>query len=217
MDWALLAPLSEEDRRDVLKLTRRRRFRKGETIFHEGDPGDAMHLIDRGHVAVRVTTPRGDVATLMVYGPGAYFGELALLAESIGRNATVVALDATETLSIHRGQFEELRQRHPSVEKVLTAVLSDQVRRLSVRLVEAHFLPVEVRLYRRLAELQVVFGGDPPTTIPLTQDDLASLAGTTRPTVNRVLRAAQEAGVLKLGRSTVEIIDVSLLERKAAN
>jgi CRP/FNR family transcriptional regulator, cyclic AMP receptor protein len=215
MEWALLAPLSEDDRRDFLRATHRRRFRKGETIFHEGDPGDALHLIDKGHAAIRVTTPRGNVATLLVNGPGSFFGELALLSDSDRRNATVVALDATETLSLHRGQFEELRERHRAVERILTAMLSTEVRRLSARLAEAHFLPAEVRIYRRLIDLEEVFGGHPPTTIPLTQDDLASLAGTTRPTVNKVLRPAQDKGALRLGRSSLEVLDVDWLERKA--
>ncbi len=102
MEWPLLPSLSEVERREVLTLARRRRFRRGEVIFHEGDPGDTLHLIDRGHVAMRVTTPRGDVATLLVEGPGSHFGELALVSESGTRNSTVVALGATETLSLHR-------------------------------------------------------------------------------------------------------------------
>ena len=111
MEWELLRPLSEEERREVLRLARRRRFRRGEVLFHEGDPGDTLHLIDRGHVAMRVTTPLGDVATLIIEGPGGYFGELALISENGTRNSTVVALDAVETLGLHRDQFDELRRK----------------------------------------------------------------------------------------------------------
>ena len=50
MDSALLAPLSDDERREVLHLARRRRFKRGEVIKHEGDPGNTLHLIDRGHV-----------------------------------------------------------------------------------------------------------------------------------------------------------------------
>ena len=60
----MLEALPEEDRRRVLAACRRRRFAQKEIIFHDGDPGDTLHLIDRGDVAVRVTTPFGDVATL---------------------------------------------------------------------------------------------------------------------------------------------------------
>lgn len=214
-DWVLLAPLSDEDRREFFKAAHRRRFRKGETIFHEGDPGDTVHLIDKGHVAMKVTAPRGDVATLLVDGPGSFFGELALFSASAQRNAKVIALDATETLSLHRTEFDVLRERHRGIDQVLIAALGAQVQRLSKRLAEAHFLPADVRIYRRIVELEKVFGGDPPTSIPLTQDDLASLAGTTRPTVNGVLRSIQDAGAVKLGRGTIEVLDLSWLEHKS--
>jgi CRP-like cAMP-binding protein len=216
MEWALLAPLSEEERRELLKLCRRRRFRKGEVIFHEGDVGDSLHLVDRGHVAMRVTTPRGDVATLLVDGPGSYFGEFALLSDSAQRSTTVAAIDATETLCLQRSQFEELRERHRDVDRILLHAMSADIRRMISLLAEAHFLSVDVRIYRRLVELVSVFGGTPPLAIPLTQDDLASLAGTTRPTVNRVLQGAQDAGAVHLGRSVIEVLDLAWLEGKAA-
>ena len=216
MEWELLQPLSEEERREVLRLARRRRFRRGEIVFHEGDPGDTLHLIDQGHVAMRVTTPLGDVATLIVEGPGGYFGELALVSEKGTRNSTVVALDPVETLSLHRDQFEELRRTYESFDRMLVAALADEVRRLSARLAEALYVPVETRVYRRLVDLATAFAsGDQLPTIPLTQDDVASMAGTTRPSANKVLRAAHEEGVLRLSRGSIEILDPALLAKRA--
>jgi len=216
MEWALLRPLTEEERREVLRLARRRRFRRGEIVFHEGDPGDTLHLIDQGHVAMRVTTPLGDVATLIVEGPGGYFGELALVSEKGTRNSTVVALDPVATLSLHRDQFEELRRTYESFDRMLVAALADEVRRLSARLAEALYVPVETRVYRRLVDLARVFSrGDETSPIPLTQDDVASLAGTTRPSANKVLRAAHEDGVLRLSRGSIEILDPALLTKRA--
>ncbi len=116
---------------------------------------------------------------------------------------------------MHRDRFDELRTQHPAIERILSSALADEVRRLSGLLAEAHFISAEVRTYRRLLELERIFGGDPPTVVPLTQDDLASLAGTTRTTVNRLLGAAQDAGAVKLGRRTVEVLDLDWLERKA--
>jgi CRP/FNR family cyclic AMP-dependent transcriptional regulator len=213
MEWELLQPLGDEERRDVLRLARRRRFKKGEVLFHEGD---TLHLIDRGHVAMRVTTPLGDVATLMVDGPGGWFGELALVGELSTRNSTVVALDAVETLGLHRDHFDELRRKHRSMDEVLVVALANEVRRLSARLAEALYVPVETRVYRRLVELSDVFAnGEGSITIPLTQDDLASMAGTTRPSANKVLRAAQDDGVLTISRGNVGILDSEKLAKRA--
>jgi CRP/FNR family transcriptional regulator, cyclic AMP receptor protein len=51
--------------------------------------------------------------------------------------------------------------------------------------------------------------------IPLTQEDLATMAGTTRPTVNRILREVEMAGVIRLSRARVEIVDQAGLARTA--
>jgi CRP/FNR family transcriptional regulator, cyclic AMP receptor protein len=217
MDWPILSSLGEEARRHLLASTRRRRFARREVLFHEGDPGDTLHLIDKGRVAVRITTPLGDVATLSVLGPGECVGEMALLGTG-HRGATVVALEKSETLSLHRDQFEGMRREHPAVDRFLIDVLAAEVRRLDGQLMEALFLPVERRVLRRLVALTGIYGGEDSANgseIPLTQDDLASLAGTSRATVNRVLRQAEEAGWLSLGRGRITIVDHARLARRA--
>ena len=93
MDWLLLEGLSADNRREVLKSTRRRVFMRNEVVFHEGDPGDTLHLITKGRFAVRVGTALGDLATLTVLGVGDVFGELALISEDHVRTATVIALE----------------------------------------------------------------------------------------------------------------------------
>ena len=217
MEWKLLDPLSGEERRSLLARARRRRFAKGEVLFHEGDPGDALHLIDKGHVAMRVTTPLGDVATLLVAGAGDFFGELALVSDNATRNTTVVALDPVETLTLHRDQFAELRRDHPAVDRILVVALAEEVRRLSGRLSEALFVPVDKRVYRRLADLVAIYAraGGGIVTIPLTQDDLASMAGTTRPTANKIVKAAEAAGILRIGRGRIEVTDTNGLGKRA--
>src|SRR5262245_31139218 len=107
MEWPILAELSEPERRELLTAARRRRFAKGEVIFHEGDPGDTLHLVSKGHIGIRVNTPLGDVAMVRVLRPGEFFGELAVVAPA-PRNATACALDPAETLSLHRDDFQAL-------------------------------------------------------------------------------------------------------------
>jgi CRP/FNR family transcriptional regulator, cyclic AMP receptor protein len=212
----LLGRLTDEDRRKVLSSTRRRKYPRGEIVFHEGDLGDALHLIAKGHVAVRATTPLGDVSTFTVLGPGEVFGEGALLASDSRRTGTVVALEPVETQTLSGDQFGTLRREHPEIDRFLIEVLSAQVRRLSMRLQEALFISAETRVLRRLVELEASYrGGDGSVVIPLTQDDIASLAGTSRPTANRVLKAAEDDGVLSVRRSRIEVLDPEALERRA--
>ncbi|MGZ4690014.1 MAG: Crp/Fnr family transcriptional regulator [Acidimicrobiia bacterium] len=215
MEWPLLRVVSDDERSEILSSARRRRFARGDIVFHEGDPGDTLHLIARGHVAVRVTTPLGDAATLLILKPGDFFGEMAIVSPG-PRNATVIALDDTETLGLHRDTLDVLRAEHPAVDKILLEALIVEVRRLSALLVEALYVPVQKRIWRRLIELGAIYGsdGDATIVIPLTQEDLAQVVGTTRSTLNKLLRGAEQAGILRSGRGSLEIVDQEALAHK---
>jgi CRP-like cAMP-binding protein len=216
VQWALLDGVPAGDVQRVLSIARRRTFRRGEVVFHMGDPADTLHLIVSGRFAVRVQTALSDVAVLTVLGPGELFGELALLEPDGHRSATVEALEVGETRSIHRPDFERLRREHPSVSDVVTMILAGQVRRLSGHLLEALYLPADRRVLRRLADLAEAYGpGGGEVTIPLRQEDLAGLAGTSRATVNRVLREEEERGVVRLSRGRTVILDREALARRA--
>ncbi len=212
MRWELLRDVPDAEVRRVLSIARRRTFARGEVVFHEHDPADSLHLIARGRVAVRITTPLGDTALLALRGPGEAFGELALVSgpEAL-RSATVEALEPVETHAVYRREFDALRREHPQVGEVLVALLADAVRRTNGLLLDAYYAPADTRVLRRLAELAAAA---PAGDVRLTQEDLASLAGTSRATVNRVLRAAQRRGTVELARSRVRVADpAALLQR----
>ena len=160
-------------------------------MFHQHDLGDTFHHIARGRVIIQVANSRGDVATIAVLGRGEGFGEQPLLEPDQRRTASAVALEPTETLMLSRDQFEDLRARHPTVNSLLVVHLARQVRRLTDLYVDTVFLPVQKRVLRRLLDLEAMYDG---AEIAVTQEDLASMAGTTRPTANRALQAAVDAG-----------------------
>lgn len=217
-DWPILRALSEKDRRLVLSEARRRRFARREVLFHEGDPGDTLHLIETGRVAIRITSPLEEAATVGVLGRGDVVGEMAILEEGGRRGATVMALEPTETLSIDRAQLLELRQQYPALDLFIFDVLMTNIRRVNVALMEALFVPVDRRVVRRLLSLVEIYAGrndGGAVDVTLTQDDLASLAGTSRATVNRVLRQAAEAGAVSLSRGRIRVTDQALLARRA--
>jgi len=214
--WELLDGLADTEVQALLSIARRRRFARGEVVFHEQDPAETLHLIDKGRFVVRVGTPLGDTAILAVLGPGDMFGELSLLGDADARrSATVAALEAGETRSVHRLDFERLRATHPESANVLISILAGQVRRLSRHLLEALYVPADKRVLRRLLEVGRLYGdGDGPAVVPLTQEDLAGLAGTSRATVNRVLREEEARGTVKLGRGRTTLLDQEALARR---
>ena len=204
MDWPLFAGLPEHDVVRVLGAARRRTFGKGEIVFHRGDPGDSLHLVVTGRFAVRVMTPAGDVATLGIRGPGESFGEMALVHPESRRAATVQALEPAETRTLAYSQLEQLR---PAVDRMLVALLAEAVRRNGDLLLDALYVPAERRVLRRLLEL-----GSP---VVLTQEDLSQLAGTSRATVNRVLRDEEKRGTVELTRGRVTVVDAEAIKRRA--
>lgn len=208
VSYRLLAGMPDEAQRSLLALCRRRHFRQGEVVFHDGDPGESLHLVAKGHFAVRVTTPLGDTAMLRVFQPGDCFGELAAL-QPAPRAGTAVALEDADTMSLSHTQLDELRALHPGVDRLLTAALIGEVRRLAGALLEALYLPVDQRVWRRLVDLAEIYAdGGPSATVPFTQEDLAQLAGTTRPTANKVLKAGEAVGIVRIARGRIEVVDL---------
>lgn len=200
----------------MLQIARRRRFSRGEVVFHRDDPGDSLHLIIKGRFAIRIMTPLGDTTTIAIRGPGDSFGEMALVSEAARRAATVAALEESETLAVYKDDFARVRRTHPAVDKVLIAFLAHEVRRQNELLLEALYVPVERRVLRRLFELMTVYPArDGEQWIPLTQEVLAELAGTSRATVNRVLNEEQKRGTLELRRGRTLVRDLDALARRA--
>jgi CRP-like cAMP-binding protein len=215
-EFALLQGVAEQDVAELTERARRRRFAAGEVVFHAGDPADTLHLVRAGRFAVRITTEFGATATLNVVGPGGAFGELALLTPEAPRSATVAALEEAETLSIHQLDFDRLRRRRPQTDALLVGVLAQRVRELSEQLVEALHIPADTRVRRRLLDIVGAYDETAAgAVVPLTQEELASLAGTSRATVNRVLREEQKRGTLELSRGRTTLLDPDALASRA--
>ncbi len=117
---------------------------------------------------------------------------------------------------LHRDVFFRLVDQHPAMERLLVGLLAARVDRLSRHLVEALHVPVEQRVVRRLLETARLYPAEADgVVLPLTQEDVAGLAGTTRPTANGILRELQDAGALELTRGKVRLVDLQALARRA--
>jgi CRP/FNR family transcriptional regulator, cyclic AMP receptor protein len=208
----LFRGLPQPELRQLVSAARRRRFARNEVVFHRGDPADTLHLVLRGRFAASLETETGERVTVSVHGPGDAFGELALLDLEQARSTTVAALETGETYAVHRDDFTRLRTQYPSVNDVLARLLAARVRRMSELLSEAFSVPAERRVLRRLVELASLYGEG---VVPLSQAELAGLAGTSRATVNRVLRLEEKKGTVELRRGQTAVLDAAALRRRA--
>jgi len=196
---------------------RLRRFRRDETVFHQGDPGDALHVIARGRVKIMLPAPdAGEPAILATLGPGDFFGELALL-DGEPHSASVVALEPTETLMLGRTDFERLFDTQPGLQRALVGSLARELRRLTGHVEGLHFLDLRERLALRLGDLAggLDEAGEVRIAWAYTQSELAGMVGGSRESVNRLLAEFVARGLIRFERDSLVIPDRGRLTREA--
>lgn len=191
----------------VLEATIERRYAKNEELCREGDSPDGMYLVESGRILVEALTVDGGAIGLSTVDSGGIVGEQALLT-SKPRSATLIAVRDTQVRLLRPRQFRELRIERPEIDRLMVLVLDDRLREMSMRLAEAVHSSARDRVLRRLDALSTAFDG----SIFMSQIRLASLAGTTRPTVNRVLQELVEDGIISLKRAKVTVIDKERLQ-----
>lgn len=209
VEWQLLEELRSETQASVMDMAVRNRLGADEYLWFQGDTARTVHFIESGRAAIEVSSSDGFVSILTVLGPGEVVGEQSLVESERRRSASVRALEDLTTFSITSGQFDELRSDYPSVDRFLVRVLASRVERLSTQVLEAAYDDVEARVNRRLRVLTEAYrrpGENGSVTIKITQDELARMAGSTRPSVNRHLRRLEHAGVIELGRGRLTVL-----------
>ena len=214
MRWQLFDGVPEEDLRRVLEIARHRTFRPGEVVFHQHDPVDSLHLVVEGRFEIGRRAAAGENTLLAICGPGEAFGELALVSGR-ERSATVSALERGETLCVQRTDFDELRARHSSVDRVLVSLLAWRLQRVTELLSEAFYESARHRILRRLLELGNVDGGGGEEEIRITQEQLGALAGASRATVASVLAAERAHGTIEVRRGVTVVRDRIAVARRA--
>ncbi|TAN48310.1 MAG: cyclic nucleotide-binding domain-containing protein [Rhodospirillales bacterium] len=81
-----------------------RKYRAGEVIFTEGEPGDVVHILRNGQVEIRAASHSANPQQLAVLHPGDIFGEMALF-DNRPRMATAIALADSETIAVSKEEF----------------------------------------------------------------------------------------------------------------
>ncbi|HET9456419.1 MAG TPA: Crp/Fnr family transcriptional regulator [Candidatus Limnocylindrales bacterium] len=194
---------------------RTRRFRKGETVFHQDDPGDALFIVASGSVKVVLPSNEGsEPAIVAVLGPGEFFGELALL-DGAPHSATIVAVEPTETFVLRREAFLDLIDTEPALRRALLASLAVEIRRLTGHVEDLHFLDLPGRLASRIVRLAADRPLEPDGAVripwPYTQSELAGMIGGSRQSVNRLLSDLAEEGLVRLERDVLVVADLDRL------
>jgi CRP/FNR family transcriptional regulator, cyclic AMP receptor protein len=215
---ALYAHVGSDGLRTLAGLMVVRRFRRNEVIFHQGDPGNALHVVTDGAVKIVLPSPEGEEAIIATMRRGDFFGELALL-DGAPHSATATAVESTETLALPRAAFLELLEQDGGLRMALLTGLTAELRRLTGHVEELHFLDLAGRLAMRLVRLARADAPSSQTDVrldwPYTQSDLASMIGGTRQSVNRLLSELVDDGLLSIESDSLVITDLDALARRA--
>jgi CRP/FNR family transcriptional regulator, cyclic AMP receptor protein len=211
----LFSELSTGELERVAQVGVPRSFPRETRIFHEGDPGDACYIVREGSARVTREHPDGRAITLATLGPGAIFGELAML-DGERRSASVEATENTELVALPASDVRKLIREHPEMAEKLVVALTRRLREANERISRQSFQTVPSRvagvLNQLLADEAVTPMVRDGVTIRLRQADLAQLAGTSRESVSRFLATLERAGVVRVGRGMVTVLEPERLD-----
>jgi CRP/FNR family transcriptional regulator, cyclic AMP receptor protein len=205
----LFSDLDESELQRVSSVAIPRSFPKGVRVFHEGDHSDTCYIVREGDLRVTREHPDGRAIALATLGPGDIFGELAML-DGEARSASVEALSDAELLALSAADMRRLLAEHPDITVKLVGALTRRVRETNERISRQSFQTVPSRVAGVLSQLiaeEAADDGASDITVRMTQADLAQLAGTSRESVSRFLATLERAGVVRVGRGRVTVLE----------
>ena len=214
---SFFADLSEEEILALSSATKRRTFRSGEVIFHRDDPGQVLYMIKEGKVKICIISPDGQEVSLTVFGKGEYFGEFALL-DGLPRSTDAVALEKVECYTLQRSDFLNAILKNPKIAILVLEALSKRLRTTNQMVEDLIFLDVYGRVAKKLLELADTHGVKTEEgvliDVRLTQQELASMVGASRESVNKVLGYFTDKDFISTDKHRVTIHNTNDLKRR---
>ena len=207
--------LAPEDLAEVAQVAVPRSFEAGQVVFRKDDDSDTCYVVKEGHCRAIQQNPDGRTITLASFGPGDFFGELAMFSDE-KRSATVEAIEETSTIAILGPDMRRLLREHSDISVKLVTAVARRLRDANDRLARQSFQTVQSRVASVLAQLAAqaqregAEGKD--VLITATQADVAQLAGSSRESASRFLAVLERANVITQGRGRLTVHDPATLQ-----
>ena len=205
----LFAHLDDRDLERIAAVAVPRSYPPGVRVFHEGDNSDACYIVRSGDLRVTREHSDGRAIALATLAAGDIFGELAML-DGEARSASVETLSDVELLALPAADVRRMLSEHAEISVKLIIALTRRLRETNERVARQSFQTVPSRVAGVLAQLiaeEALPVGREGVTVRMTQADLAQLAGTSRESVSRFLATLERAGVVKVGRGRVTVLE----------
>jgi CRP-like cAMP-binding protein len=209
-----LFPLLDPDERDrFLAAGRARSWRAGAPIFAMGDAGTSMMLVRSGAVRISYPSAEGRSFLLDELGPGAVFGEIALL-DGGPRSADADAATDCTLLVFERRDFLPLLEHNWRLAEAVLRTVCQRLRRADSFIADLAFSELPERLAKALIARARKEPGV-PAYVADTQGALAAMIGGSREAVNRCLRKWEKSGVVAMGAGRITLVDPEALAQLA--
>jgi CRP/FNR family cyclic AMP-dependent transcriptional regulator len=214
---SLFANLADEDIHELMTAAKRRAFRAGEVIFHRDDPGQVLYMIKDGKVKICIISPDGQEISLAVFGKGECFGEFALL-DGLPRSADAIALEKVECYTLQRSDFHNAIMKNPKIAIQVLEALTKRLRNTDNMVEDLIFLDVYGRVAKKLLELADAHGVKTDDgvriEVRLTQQELASMVGASRESVNKVMGYFSEKDFISTDKHRITLHRIADLKRR---
>ncbi len=203
--------LEQEQLEEIMHVTSSKSFKKGETIYSDGDASDSLYIVSRGKIRIYRLSESGKEQLVRILSPGDFTGELALFREAIHSSYAEAMLDSAVCM-ITRPALQAFLLKFPSIS---LKILSEFSNRLNTSETQATRLATE-KAETRIASFLVECLEDPAKSmiveLPMTKKDMASYLGTTPETISRKLAELEDAGYIRQKTSKkIEILDFDSL------
>lgn len=214
---SLFVGLADGEIHELMAMAKRRAFRSGEVIFHRDDAGQVLYVIKEGKVKICLISPDGQEIALAVLGKGECFGEFALL-DGLPRSADAVAMEKVECYTLQRSDFHNAIMKNPRIAIQVMEVLSRRLRSTDQMIEDLIFLDVPGRVAKKLLELADAHGvkveGGIRIDVRLTQQELASMVGASRESVNKVMGYFMDKRFISTDKHRVTLLRIAELKRR---
>jgi CRP/FNR family cyclic AMP-dependent transcriptional regulator len=209
------------EKQAFMALARRRDLKKTDMVFFEDDPGTSCFYLESGLFKIFMIAPDGKEPIFFLRRPGEFFG-LAEVMEAKPRKANAQAITPVTLFEIGKKDFDDLLARHYSLARRVIEVLGRRLRYLGEQIENLMVCAVATRLTKLLVYLCYDLLTDEgswlqPVQIPvsLTQEQLASMTGSTQQTISEILKKLQEEELITISKKRITILNPIKLLQKA--
>lgn len=187
-----------------------------EPVFEQGDEGRTVLVVLQGYLKMSSTTQGGREAILDIAGPGAVFGEIAVL-NGWPRAAGAIALSPVRLLSIEGVSFTQALLRTPEALLAMVRLVSDRLRTATEQMTDAVDLPAPTRVAKALVYLAALHSraevGGLRIEFQLSQRELGGLTGLTRESINKHLASFRDAGWIRMAGQDIVLLNLTALRQ----